>query len=40
VGKLPSAQDLLADEPLLGLESLELGYISRFDADVSFLLIS
>jgi hypothetical protein len=40
VGKLKSAQDLLANEPLLGLESLELGHISRLDTDVSFLLIS
>jgi len=35
--QLESAQYLLADEPLLWLESLELGHISRLDTDVSFL---
>jgi hypothetical protein len=37
LGELKSAQDLLADESLLWLESLELGHISRLDTDVSLL---
>jgi hypothetical protein len=37
VGKLESAQNLLTDEPLLWLESLELGYKSRLNTDVSLL---
>jgi hypothetical protein len=37
---LESAQNLLADEPLLWFESLELGHEPRLNTDVSFLLIS
>jgi hypothetical protein len=40
VGRLESAQNLLADESFLWLEGLELGHISRLDTDVSFLPIS
>jgi hypothetical protein len=34
---LKDTKDLLSNEPLLWLESLELGNVSRLDTDVSLL---